>query len=284
MPSCLSAAWNLGVVFEVLFLARGRRGPSGTSISPSCVVARSPQSRRSLWRSSSTSTSSTSPRLWPPGSEPSAPLSGTARTWRVTLSLRSATCQLRKVSADHLARLVRTSREKGLAPWTIKGMLTPLGSGSRAGAASRVDRREPAPKRLQPEELPKGCREGSAARPLPRGDRQACSHAAPDRYRPIIGVAVLAGLRQAEVLGLRWLEIDFKAGVLKVRHQLDPRRSNVHRLARRGSRRRPASATSSSSPTSRHLAPDAPARRSSGSSGLPRPDDFVFTTSTGQLR
>jgi hypothetical protein len=34
---------------------------------------------------------------------------------------------VRKVSPDHLARLVRVSREKGLAPWTIKGMLNPVG-------------------------------------------------------------------------------------------------------------------------------------------------------------
>jgi integrase len=66
---------------------------------------------------------------------------------------------------------------------------------------------------------PEGRRKGPAPRSLPRGNRQA-PRKAPERFRPIIGVAVLAGLRQAEVLGLRWSEVDFKAGVLEIRHRL----------------------------------------------------------------
>lgn len=34
---------------------------------------------------------------------------------------------IQKLTADHIAALVRTCQEKGLAPWTISGMLTPLG-------------------------------------------------------------------------------------------------------------------------------------------------------------
>ena len=126
--------------------------------------------------------------------------------------------EVRKVSADHLARLVRISREKGLAPWTIKGMLTPLGR-----VLSLAQRRglivENPLKRLQPEELPKGVAK-DPPRVLSREEIARLLARAPERYRPIIGIAALAGLRQAEVLGLRWLELDFKAGVLKVRHQL----------------------------------------------------------------
>jgi site-specific recombinase XerD len=51
--------------------------------------------------------------------------------------------------------LVRACQEKGLAPWTIKGMLTPLGR-----VFSLAERRNLIPenpiRRLQPEELPKG--------------------------------------------------------------------------------------------------------------------------------
>jgi integrase len=72
---------------------------------------------------------------------------------------------------------------------------------------------------LQPEELPKGVAK-DPPRVLSREEVASLLAGAPERYRPMIGIAVFGGLRQAEVLGLRWLEIDFNAGVLKVRHQL----------------------------------------------------------------
>jgi integrase len=70
-----------------------------------------------------------------------------------------------------------------------------------------------------PEELPKGVAK-DPPRVLSREEIARLLASAPERFRPIIGVAVLAGLRQAEVLGLRWSEVDFKAGVLEIRHQL----------------------------------------------------------------
>jgi site-specific recombinase XerD len=62
---------------------------------------------------------------------------------------------IQKVTADHVARLVRTSREKGLAPWTIKGMLTPLGRLFALALRRGIVSENPIA-RLQPEELPKG--------------------------------------------------------------------------------------------------------------------------------
>jgi integrase len=185
--------------------------------------------------------------------------------------------QLRKLSADHLAALVRVSREKGLAPWTIKGMLTPLGR-----VLSLAQRRgfivENPLKRLQPEELPRGIAK-DPPRVLSREEIATLIARAPERYRPIIGVAVLAGLRQAEVLGLRWSEIDFKAGVLKVRHQLTrgdrttpPRAA---RLKTKAGRRDVILLADLAELLQSHL------RWTENEHGLPRPDDFVFTTSTG---
>ena len=102
---------------------------------------------------------------------------------------------------------------------------------------------------------------------------------APERYRPIIGVAVLAGLRQAEVLGLRWSEIDFKAGVLKVRHQLTRGDSTTPpraaRLETKAGIRDVVLLPDLSALLRTHL------RAIASERGLPRPDDFVFTTSTG---
>ena len=101
----------------------------------------------------------------------------------------------------------------------------------------------------------------------------------PDRYRLIIGVAVSAGLRQAEVLGLRWSEIDFKTGVLRVRHQLTRGdRSTPPRAARLKTKAGIRDVILLADPATllpTHL------RATEKEHGLPRPDDFVFTTSTG---
>ena len=185
--------------------------------------------------------------------------------------------QLRKLSADHLARLVRTSREKGLAPWTIKGMLTPLGRVLALAQRRGLIVENPL-QRLQPEELPKGVAK-DPPRVLSREEIAALLARSPDRYRPIIGVAVFAGLRQAEVLGLRWSEIDFKTGVLRVRHQLTRGdRSTPPRAARLKTKagiRDVIILADLATLLQRHLG------ATEKEHGLPRSDDFVFTTSTG---
>lgn len=42
----------------------------------------------------------------------------------------------------------------------------------------------------------------------------------------MLAIAVFAGLRLQELLGLRWMDIDFKAGVIRVRTQLHPRKQD----------------------------------------------------------
>jgi integrase len=42
----------------------------------------------------------------------------------------------------------------------------------------------------------------------------------PERYRALVAVSVLLGLRQGEALGLRWQDVDTAAGVLRIRCQL----------------------------------------------------------------
>jgi integrase len=43
---------------------------------------------------------------------------------------------------------------------------------------------------------------------------------APAGYRTLIVTAVYTGMRQSELLGLRWGDVDFEAGTIDVRHQL----------------------------------------------------------------
>ena len=117
-------------------------------------------------------------------------------------------------------------------------------------------------------------------RVLTRDEISALLSAAPTRYQPILGIAVLAGLRQQEVLGLRWFEVDFKHGAILVRQQLT-----------RGSKddpARPVKLKSKAGSRDVVLLPDLPRvlqqhlRDVEEESGLPRPGDFLFTTSTGQ--
>lgn len=185
--------------------------------------------------------------------------------------------QIQRVTADQVAELIRIARAKGLAPWTIKGMLTPLGR-IFALALRRGLIAENPMARLQSEELPKGVAK-DPPRVLGREQIAILLRSAPERYRPIIGVAVLGGLRQQEVLGLRWSEIDFKAGVIRVRHQLT-RGDRVTpprpvRLKTKAGVRDVVLLPDLAGMLQRHL------RAIAAERGLPRPEDFVFTTATG---
>jgi integrase len=122
------------------------------------------------------------------------------------------------VTVDDVAALVVRLRAKGLAGWTIRGVLTPLsgvlGHAARRGlvshnAVSRLERRErPAIERRE-------------MRVLDRDEIAALIAAAPERYRTLIALSIGTGLRQGEALGLRWQDIDLANGVLRVRWQRD---------------------------------------------------------------
>lgn len=47
---------------------------------------------------------------------------------------------------------------------------------------------------------------------LQPGELRAILQASPEWLRPIAGLAVSTGMRRGEILGLRWLDIDFKGG------------------------------------------------------------------------
>jgi integrase len=125
--------------------------------------------------------------------------------------------RLTEVTVDDVARLVAELQRGGYAAWTIRGLLTVLGrmlaSAERRGliAANPV-------RKLERGERPKVER-----REFPVLDREAVARlvaAAPARYRLLIAVSLATGVRQGEALGLRWQDVDLKAGELRVRHQL----------------------------------------------------------------
>jgi integrase len=122
---------------------------------------------------------------------------------------------------EQQGRLVKKQRASGYAGWTIRGVLVPLSRvltfAVRRGllAANPVSR-------LERGERPKvGRRE---KRVLSAEEIAALLDASLPGYRTLLATAVYTGLRQSELLGLTWRDIDFQAGVIRVRRQLDRKR------------------------------------------------------------
>jgi integrase len=113
-------------------------------------------------------------------------------------------------------RLVRV-QGKPFAAWTIRGVVVVLGR--LLGRATQLGIISANPVCRLEEERPK-----SVKREFPSFDREAIGRliaSTPRRYRTLVAVSVLTGLRQGEALGLRWQDVDVKAGNLPVRYQLD---------------------------------------------------------------
>jgi integrase len=118
---------------------------------------------------------------------------------------------------ERLGRLVRVEGEP-FAAWTIRGVLTVLGR--VLGSAERRGLLAVNPVR----KLERGERPSVERREFPSLDREAIGRligATPERYRVLVAASMLTGIRQGEALGLQWQDVDVKAGVLRVRRQLD---------------------------------------------------------------
>ena len=125
---------------------------------------------------------------------------------------------IQKITADQLAGLISTARASGLAPWTIRGIITPV----RRVFALAVRRGYMADNpilRLHPDEVPRG-RSQTEPRTLKADEVRSLLKACPLSYRPLLAVAVYTGMRIQEILGLVWEDIDFRQRVIKVRAQL----------------------------------------------------------------
>jgi integrase len=115
-------------------------------------------------------------------------------------------------------RWVKEKRDKPYAAWTIRGVLVAL-SRVFAYAVRRGYVSGNPVSRLERGERPSV---GRRERRVLSGDEitKLLDHSLPT-YRPILATAVATGLRQSELLGLRWRDVDFAAGVIRVRCQLD---------------------------------------------------------------
>jgi integrase len=159
---------------------------------------------------------------------------------------------------------------KPFSAWTIRGVLVVLGrvlgSAVREGVVASN-----AVRRLERDEKPAVQR-----RTFPSLDIAAIgsliSHT-PERYRTLVAVSVLTGIRQSEALGLRWQDVDTKTGVLRVRFQLD-RKFNLVEPKTEAARREIPIPPSLVRMLMTHKA-------KAFERGCAKPSDFVFASETG---
>jgi integrase len=175
------------------------------------------------------------------------------------------------IRVQDVADLVAALQKKGLAGWTIRGALTV--TGRVFGFAVRRGWIAESPLgRLERGERPKV--EKHEMRLLTTDEIGALLDAATtQRYRALLGTAIFSGLRQGELLGLTWQDLDLPGGLLHVRFQLDRTGKRVEPKTK-GSRREVALFPGLVTMLRSH-------REAMLALGYAKPTDFVFSSETG---
>jgi integrase len=169
----------------------------------------------------------------------------------------------------HDGRLERV-QGKPFAAWTIRGVLVVLGR--VLGRAARIGLINANPVgRLEKDERPK-----SERREFPALDKEMIATLiakTPERYRALIAVSALTGIRQGEALGLRWQDVDTKVGVIRVRFQLDRTGHLVEPKTAAAKREIPIPPSLARTLTAH--------KQEAFARGHAKPSDFVFASETG---
>lgn len=152
---------------------------------------------------------------------------GTLRNHREAIKLHLNGLDRRQVATitpDDLVAWNRAQRENGYADWTIRrhwGTLrSVLGLAARRGYAAS----NPADL-LTSRERPKNGK--SQVRYLESDEISALLDASKPRYRIGLTVMLFCGLRISELLGLRWQDVSFSEGIVRVTGQVDDRGNRV---------------------------------------------------------
>ncbi len=141
--------------------------------------------------------------------------------------------KLAEITTDDVARLVADMQKAGFAGWTIQGTLSTL-----SGCLGHAKRRglipaNPVSDLLRDERPSVG---GDEKRVLSQDEIAAVLSAATDTFRPLIAILIFGGPRLGEALGLRWQDVDFEGGFLRVRSQLSPQRELAELKTKSGRR------------------------------------------------
>jgi integrase len=139
---------------------------------------------------------------------------------RLHLRPRFGRRRAQEITVDDVAGLIAELRDEGKAGWTIRNVLTAL-SGLFTWASS--PRRGYTPVnpvgQLERGERPK-VRKGMGRTLQPKEITALLESATSYRYRVVLAAATFSGLRLMELLALRWMDVDFDEGEIRVRHQL----------------------------------------------------------------
>jgi len=180
---------------------------------------------------------------------------------------RLANRRLDEIEVDDILALISDLRKQGYSGTTIAVTLTPLSRLFAHAVRRGLIEANPVSK-LDRSERPRVSRQ---ERPVLNPDEiRRLLEAASPRYRTLLAAAVLSGLRQGELLGLHWRDVDFENQLIHVRTALDRKRKDVPPKTARAVRAvilMPALAEA--------------LRQHKAATRFHRPDDYVFTTRTG---
>jgi hypothetical protein len=113
--------------------------------------------------------------------------------------------------------LVQELQSAGLSDWTVRSVLATTSAVFGFAIRDEVVASNPC-------EALKGDKPAAKAKNPPRAltaeEVRDLVDSAPKRYRLLLATACFTGMRESEVFGLRWRDVDLEAGVLHVRHQL----------------------------------------------------------------
>jgi integrase len=124
------------------------------------------------------------------------------------------------ITVDDVLALISGLRERGYSGWSIRSIITPLSRLLSHAVRRDIIAVSPISKLDRTERPTVWKRE---QRVLNSDEIARLLESAPVRYRALIATSVLTGLRQSEVLALRWRHINFADEVIHVRTALDRR-------------------------------------------------------------
>ncbi len=175
--------------------------------------------------------------------------------------------RLDEIEVDDILALISDLRKQGYSGTTIAATLTPLSRLFTHAVRRRLIEVNPVSK-LDRSERPRVSRQ---ERPVLNPDEIGrLLEAAAPRFRTLLATAILSGLRQGELLGLHWRDVDFDNELIHVRTALNRKRRNVSPKTQRAVRDvilMPALAEA--------------LRQHKTETGFNQPDDYVFTTRAG---
>ena len=123
--------------------------------------------------------------------------------------------RVRRIGAEDIARFNLMLRERGCSPSTRAKHLRVLGACMQAAVFYRYADSNPV-RELPPAQRPRPERKEAAYfenHELPR----LFAHLSSEPYRTFVLVALKTGMRQGELLGLRWGDVDLEEAVIRVR-------------------------------------------------------------------